>query len=142
LKALIGWSFIGWSRVDWPGRRPARRPEDEQWERLLHATVEVLSTWTDRLRPEAGEFPAKVAAFRPEMAVHGRFGAPCPRCAAAVQQIGHAANEVNDCAPCRTGGRLLADHALSRLLNEDWRRLVAGMEERKRKGRARGATLP
>ena len=89
--------------------------------RLYNATREVLSEWTDRLRKEAGgEFPAKVTAFHDEMAVHGRYGKPCPVCGTPVQRIRYASNETNYCARCQTEGRLLADRALSRLLKQDW----------------------
>ena len=92
----------------------------------LHAAVrEVLRAWTERLRREAGEeFPAKVTAFRPEMAVHGKFGQPCPFCGTAVQRIRYAENEVNYCPRCQTGGKLLADRSLSRLLKSDWPRTI------------------
>ena len=92
----------------------------------LHAAVrEVLAEWTDRLRRETGDgFPEKVTAFRPEMAVHGRFGQPCPVCGAPVQRIRYAENETNYCARCQTGGRLLADRGLSRLLKGDWPRSI------------------
>jgi len=83
----------------------------------------VLRTWIDRLRRETGEaFPEKVTAFREGMAVHGRFGQPCPVCGAPVQRIVYAENEANYCPRCQTGGRLLADRALSRLLRDDWPR--------------------
>ena len=102
--------------------------------RLYDATRATLLEWTDRLRAEsAGGFPEKVTAFRPEMAVHGRYGLPCPRCGAKVQRIRHASNETNYCARCQTGGRLLADRALSRLLHEDWPRTLDEMEARKRR---------
>jgi formamidopyrimidine-DNA glycosylase len=98
-------------------------------ERLYDATRAILIEWTDRLRAEAaGEFPEKVTAFRPEMAVHGRYGMPCPRCGAKVQRIRYASNETNYCAPCQTGGRLLADRALSRLMHEDWPRTLEELE--------------
>jgi len=93
--------------------------------RLYQACREVLALWIDRLRAERGdEFPEKVTAFRPEMAVHGRFGKPCPVCDAPVQRIRYADNETNYCARCQTGGRLLADRALSRLLKSDWPRSI------------------
>lgn len=93
--------------------------------RLYHATREVLTEWTERLRREAGgEFPAKVTAFHEEMAVHGRYGKPCPVCGAPVQRIRYASNETNYCARCQTDGRLLADRALSRLLRQDWPRSI------------------
>jgi formamidopyrimidine-DNA glycosylase len=89
--------------------------------RLYTATREVLTEWTDRLRREAGgEFPAKVTAFHDEMAVHGRYGKPCPVCGSPVQRIRYASNETNYCARCQTDGKLLADRALSRLLKQDW----------------------
>jgi formamidopyrimidine-DNA glycosylase len=90
-------------------------------ERLYHATQEVLVEWIERLRAEAGDrFPEKVTAFRPEMAVHGKYDQPCPVCGTPVQRIVYADNETNYCARCQTGGRLLADRALSRLLRGDW----------------------
>jgi len=86
--------------------------------------------WVARLRQQTGDgFPEKVTAFRPEMAVHGRFGKPCLVCGAPVQRIVHATNETNYCARCQTGGRLLADHALSRLLKSDWPRTLEELEE-------------
>jgi formamidopyrimidine-DNA glycosylase len=98
--------------------------------RLYLATQDVLQEWTERLRAEAaGGFPEKVTAFREEMAVHGRYGLPCPRCGAKVQRIRYASNETNYCAVCQTGGRLLADRALSRLLREDWPRTLEELEE-------------
>ena len=91
--------------------------------RLVEAIRSTLAVWTDRLRAEAkGGWPEKVTAFRPEMAVHGRFRMPCPVCGAPVQRIRYAENETNYCARCQTGGRLLADRAMSRLLKEDWPR--------------------
>ena len=93
--------------------------------RLHAAGRDVLRTWTERLRREAGEnFPEKVTAFRPEMAVHGKFGQPCPVCGTAVQRIRYAENEVNYCPRCQTGGKLLADRSLSRLLKGDWPRSI------------------
>jgi formamidopyrimidine-DNA glycosylase len=98
-----------------------RHLSDEEVERLHEATTFVLTTWVRRLREEAsGGFPEKVTAFREGMAVHGRFGQPCPACGAPVQRIVYRENEANYCARCQTGGRLLADRALSRLLREDW----------------------
>jgi formamidopyrimidine-DNA glycosylase len=94
-------------------------------ERLYDAARTVLREWTERLRADAGEeFPEKVTAFRPEMAVHGRFRAPCPVCGAPVQRIVHAENETNYCARCQTGGVVLADRALSRLLKSSWPRSI------------------
>jgi formamidopyrimidine-DNA glycosylase len=105
----------------------------EQVARLFHATRETLNEWTARLRQEAGgKFPEKVTAFREEMAVHGRYGQPCPSCGAKVQRIRYASNETNYCARCQTGGKLLADRALSRLLREDWPRTLEELEERRR----------
>jgi formamidopyrimidine-DNA glycosylase len=102
---------------------------DREIERLHAAMRATLIEWTDRLRAEsAGGFPEKVTAFRPEMAVHGRYGRPCPRCGARVQRIRYASNETNYCAACQTGGRLLADRALSRLLHEDWPRTLDELE--------------
>ena len=102
--------------------------------RLYEATREVLAAWTARLQDENGDaFPEKVTAFRPEMAVHGKYGQPCPRCGAAVQRIVYARNESNYCAPCQTGGRLLADRALSRLLREDWPKTLDALEQAKRR---------
>ena len=104
-------------------------PEDIQ--RLYHATRETLFLWIDKLRAEAGDrFPESVTAFREGMAVHGRHGKPCPVCGAKIQRIRYAANETNYCPRCQTGGRLLADRALSRLLREDWPRTVEEMETR------------
>jgi formamidopyrimidine-DNA glycosylase len=114
---------------------PFKRTADltaEESARLFAATRDVLSEWIERLRRDTPGFPDKVTAFRPEMAVHGRFGLPCPRCGAAVQRIVYAENEANYCASCQTDGRLLADRALSQLLKSDWPRTVAALEERKR----------
>jgi formamidopyrimidine-DNA glycosylase len=105
----------------------------EEVDRLFRATRATLVEWTDRLRREAGEgFPEKVTAFREEMAVHGRHGKPCPVCGTPVQRIVYAENESNYCPRCQTGGKLLADRALSRLLHEDWPRSIEELEERKR----------
>ena len=93
----------------------------EEIDRLFHATRDVLEEWIARLRKETGNgFPEKVTAFRPDMAVHGRYNLPCPDCGSPVQRIVYAENETNYCARCQTGGRLLADRSLSRLLNVDW----------------------
>ena len=101
----------------------------EEIRRLYKATSETLNEWILRLRAEAaGGFPEKVTAFRKEMAVHGKYGQPCPRCGAKVQRIRYAANETNYCPRCQTGGKLLADRALSRLLREDWPRTPEEME--------------
>jgi formamidopyrimidine-DNA glycosylase len=105
-----------------------------QWERLYAATQATLRLWTDRLEAEARrEFPKKVTAFREDMAVHGRYGKPCPACGATVQRIRYADNETNYCPRCQTGGRILADRALSRLLKSDWPRTFEELEELKRK---------
>ncbi|MFO0677515.1 MAG: DNA-formamidopyrimidine glycosylase family protein [Polyangiaceae bacterium] len=97
--------------------------------RLQRAMEETLTTWTDRLRVEAKDgFPEKVTAFRPEMAVHGRYGKPCPVCGSPVQRIVYAENEANYCATCQTEGRLLADRAFSRLLREDWPKTLDELE--------------
>jgi formamidopyrimidine-DNA glycosylase len=97
------------------------RLTDDEIARLFAATKEILEEWVDRLRTEAGDrFPEKVTAFRPEMAVHGRYGQPCPVCSTPVQRIRYASNETNYCPRCQTEGRLLADRALSRLLKQDW----------------------
>ena len=102
--------------------------------RLFDATRTTLTVWIDRLQAETGEgFPEKVTAFRPQMAVHGRYGKPCPDCGSPVQRVVYAANEANYCATCQTGGRLLADRSLSRLLREDWPRTLDELE-RRRKG--------
>jgi formamidopyrimidine-DNA glycosylase len=104
-----------------------------QIEQLFHATRATLVEWTDRLRAEsAAKFPENVTAFRQEMAVHGRYGMPCPRCGSKVQRIRYASNETNYCAVCQTGGKLLADRALSRLLREDWPRTLEELEEMRR----------
>ena len=101
-------------------------------ERLRLATVDQLNHWTDLLRRQVGDgWPTKVTAFRPEMAVHGKFGEPCPRCGTLVQRIVYAANETNYCPSCQTGGKLLADRSLSRLLGEDWPRTLEELEEMK-----------
>lgn len=106
----------------------------QEFQRLYEATHATLLEWTDRLRAEAGgAFPEKVTAFRPEMAVHGRYGKPCPRCGAKVQRIRYASNETNYCAQCQTGGRLLADRAFSRLLHDDWPRTLDELEALRRR---------
>jgi formamidopyrimidine-DNA glycosylase len=105
---------------------------DEEIERLFHSTRDVLSSWTARLREEAGDaFPEKVTAFRRGMAVHGRYGQPCPVCGSPVQRIVYARNEANYCSRCQTEGRLLSDRALSRLLRDDWPRTLEELEGRK-----------
>jgi formamidopyrimidine-DNA glycosylase len=103
--------------------------------RLHNATRSVLVEWTDRLRAEAqGGFPENVTAFREGMAVHGRYGKPCPRCGTKVQRIRYASNETNYCPECQTGGRLLADRALSRLMKQDWPRTLEELESLKKRG--------
>jgi formamidopyrimidine-DNA glycosylase len=106
-----------------------RRLTDEEMARLREAARATLAEWTARLRAEAGDgFPERVTAFRDGMAVHGRYRLPCPACGAPVQRIRYADNETNYCARCQTGGRLLADRALSRLLREDWPRSLEELE--------------
>jgi len=108
---------------------------DVEVRQLFEATRATLVTWIDRLREQAGDgFPEKVTAFHDEMAVHGRFGHPCPRCGAPIQRIVYAANEANYRATCQTGGRLLADRSLSRLLRDDWPKTVEDLERKKRAG--------
>ncbi len=107
----------------------SRKLSDEEVERLYQATRATLEEWIARLRDEAGQdFPERVTAFRPEMAVHGRYQLPCPDCGTPVQRIRYAANETNYCARCQTGGRLLADRAMSRLLKQDWPRSIDEVE--------------
>jgi formamidopyrimidine-DNA glycosylase len=106
----------------------------DEWRRLFDATRSVLTEWIDRFRSQAVQtFPEKVTAFRPEMAVHGKFGKPCPRCGEKVQRIRYADNETNYCAKCQTGGKLLADRSLSRLLGSDWPRSLDELEALKRR---------
>ena len=106
----------------------------EEWERLYGATRETLTQWIELLSSEARrKFPEGVTAFRPEMAVHGRFGQPCPRCGSKVQRIRYADNETNYCAYCQTGGKVLADRSLSRLLGADWPRTLEELEALKRR---------
>lgn len=105
-----------------------------EWERLFAAARATLRFWVDRLRDKTkGKFPEGVTAFREDMAVHGRFGNPCPRCGAPIQRIRYADNETNYCAPCQTGGTLLADRSLSRLLKADWPRTLDELEALKRR---------
>ncbi len=111
-----------------------RKLTSEQMERLFMATRETLQMWIDRLQAEAKDsFPEKVTAFRKDMAVHGRFGEPCPRCGKPVQRIRYADNETNYCAQCQTGGKVLADRSLSRLFGADWPRTLDELETLKRK---------
>ena len=106
---------------------------DDEVRRLYEAVRLTLLEWAGRLRREAGDaFPEKVTAFRDGMAVHGRYGKPCPDCGAPVQRIVYAANEANYCANCQTGGRLLADRSLSRLLRDDWPRTLEELERRRK----------
>ena len=107
---------------------------DEEWTRLFSATRSTLEIWMDRLRKEADKaFPEGVTAFRPEFAVHGKFDQPCPRCGEKVQRIRYADNETNYCARCQTGGKVLADRSLSRLLGKDWPRTLDELEALKRR---------
>ena len=107
---------------------------DDQIERLFYATRDTLREWIQRLRDEVGNgFPEKVTAFRKEMAVHGRYGKECPQCGSPVQRIRYVANETNYCPKCQTGGKLLADRAMSRLLKNDWPRSIEALEVRKKK---------
>jgi len=106
----------------------------EEWQRLFAATQETLKIWIDRMRGEAEtEFPENVTAFRKDMAVHGRYGKPCPRCGEKVQRIRYADKETNYCARCQTGGKVLADRGLSRLLGSDWPRTLDELEALKRR---------
>ena len=106
----------------------------EEWERLFAATRDTLKEWIDRLRAEAETgFPEKVTAFRKGMAVHGRFREPCPRCGEKIQRIRYADNETNYCARCQTGGKVLADRSLSRLLGSDWPRTLDELEALRRR---------
>ena len=108
--------------------------KEDEWERLFAATRDTLRLWIERLRAEAGDgFPEKVTAFRKDMAVHGRYGQPCPRCGEKIQRIRYADNETNYCARCQTGGRVLADRSLSRLLRSDWPRTLEELEALKRR---------
>jgi formamidopyrimidine-DNA glycosylase len=108
--------------------------DDDQWSRLYTAAQQTLRLWIDRLQAEAlAAFPDRVTAFRPDMSVHGRFGKPCPRCGEPVQRIRYADKETNYCARCQTGGKLLADRGLSRLLGADWPRTLDELEALKRR---------
>jgi len=110
-----------------------QRMKPEEIKRLYEATKQTLTLWTENLRKESGtKFPEKVTAFRDEMAVHGRYGKPCPRCGAKVQRIRYASNETDYCPHCQTGGKLLADRSRSRLLRQDWPRTPEELEERRR----------
>ncbi len=115
------------SPVKWTSRL-----RDDEIERLYVATRDILREWTEQLRTEQqGAFPTKVSAFRPKMAVHGRYGKECPACGGPVQRIRYADNETNYCPACQTGGKLLADRGLSRLLKGDWPKSLEELEERK-----------
>ncbi len=106
-----------------------RKLDQQEWERLHAATRDTLTLWIDRLRAEAeAGFPEKVTAFRKDMAVHGRYGRPCPRCGEKILRIRYADNETNYCARCQTGGKVLADRSLSRLLGSDWPRTLDELE--------------
>ncbi|MGZ4730506.1 MAG: Fpg/Nei family DNA glycosylase [Terriglobales bacterium] len=108
--------------------------QPEEWQRLFTATRDTLKLWINRLHAEAESgFPEKVTAFRKDMAVHGRYGEPCPRCGERIQRIRYADNETNYCARCQTGGKVLADRSLSRLLRSDWPRTLEALEALKRR---------
>ncbi len=112
-----------------PVKRSGQLSDDEV-ARLHVAVVDSLNDWTSRLRDEVGDgWPTKVTAFRDDMAVHGKYGQPCPRCGSKVQRIVYADNETNYCATCQTGGKLLADRSLSRLLKDDWPKTLEELEE-------------
>jgi formamidopyrimidine-DNA glycosylase len=109
-----------------------QRMRPEEISRLYQATRSTLTQWTQNLRAQTGDkFPEKVTAFREQMAVHGRYGQPCPQCGTKIQRIRYASNETNYCPRCQTGGKLLADRALSRLLRQDWPKSLEELEERK-----------
>jgi formamidopyrimidine-DNA glycosylase len=111
-----------------------RKLKSKEWDRLFAAARETLELWIKRLQDEAGEsFPENVTAFRKEMAVHGRYGQPCPRCGEKVLRIRYADNETNYCARCQTGGVVLADRSLSRLFGSEWPRTLEELEDLKRK---------
>jgi formamidopyrimidine-DNA glycosylase len=113
--------------------RLTQQMTDPEIETLYHAIRESLNDWVERLRKERGsEFPEKVTAFRPDMAVHGKYRKPCPICGCPIQRIVHVENETNYCARCQTGGKLLADRSLSRLLKQDWPRTLDELEEGRR----------
>jgi formamidopyrimidine-DNA glycosylase len=110
-----------------------QRMDPDQIRRLYEATRQTLTQWTENLRKDAGgKFPEKVTAFRNDMAVHGRYGKPCPTCGANIQRIRYASNETNYCPTCQTTGRLLADRSLSRLLRQDWPKTPEELEERRK----------
>jgi formamidopyrimidine-DNA glycosylase len=125
-----------------PVRRTAQMTDDET-RRLYAAVRSSLTEWVSILRAETGDaFPEKITAFHPRMAMHGRYGQPCPRCGGAVQRIVYASNETNYCPRCQTGGKLLADRSLSRLLREDWPRTVEELEESRVSQTASAAMTP
>jgi formamidopyrimidine-DNA glycosylase len=110
-----------------------RHLSDAEWQQLYDATQSTLADWIERLRAEAaGAFPEKVTAFRKDMAVHGRYGKPCPVCGTAIQRIRYAENETNYCPRCQTGGKLLADRSLSRLLKDDWPKTIEALENQRK----------
>jgi formamidopyrimidine-DNA glycosylase len=114
--------------------RLTQRLKPDEWQRLHKATHDTLKLWIDKLESEAADaFPEKVTAFRKDMAVHGKYGEPCPRCGEKIQRIRYADNETNYCPRCQTGGKLLADRSLSRLLQSDWPRTLDELEILKRK---------
>lgn len=116
--------------------------DPEEWERLFTVTRTTLQLWIDRLKAEAENgFPEKVTAFRKDMAAHGRYGQPCPRCGEAIQRIRYADNETNYCARCQTEGRVLADRSLSRLLGKDWPRTLDELESMTRHAREGGTRI-
>ena len=118
----------GLSPITWTSRL-----EEEEIERLFEFTRSVLTDWTERLRSETGEqFPEKVTAFRKQMFVHGRFEKPCKSCETEIQRVVYSSNETNYCPRCQTGGKVLADRSLSRLLKKDWPRSIDELELRKR----------
>jgi len=109
----------------------SQKMSDEEIARLYHACREQLQLWTEKLRADAGDgFPEKVTAFRPDMAVHGKYNQPCPACGTAVQRIRYADNETNYCPRCQTAGKLLSDRSLARLLKSDWPRTIDELENR------------
>lgn len=123
---------ILWEAQLSPVKRTAQL-EDDEVDRLYRAVRGSLTRWTELLREQVGEgWPTRVTAFRPEMAAHGKYGEPCPRCGSPIQRISYADNETNYCATCQTGGKLLADRSLSRLLKEDWPATLEELEERRR----------
>ena len=122
--------------------RQTRALSDDELTQLLRACQTTLTAWTDRLRAEVGDgFPEEVTAFRPEMAVHGKYRQPCPTCGDPVQRIVYADNEANYCATCQTGGKLLADRALSRLLKANWPKTLEELEDKRRDRVAAAAAL-